>query len=270
MNCLLYGILRKKEVLATKDFPVGVCGNDVRLISEGNLCAVYSHISRMDSSPDLEKAMAYGRVVAFFHRRSAVIPLRYGCLMESTERIGTFLHTQTEACDALLSELEGCVEMGIRLLPPKNHAFVTGSGRLLPVTKESCSEESREKIGATGQEALKEDGIAAGSDYLKLRRRHYAAADEEKKINQEVEARCRRAFAGLYRRCKSEFPSTLSPSIQFQPPLLSLYFLVPENATAPFGEAFGKLRRDTEASMLLSGPWPPYNFAVISSPPGLV
>jgi len=48
--------------------------------------------------------------------------------------------------------------------------------------------------------------------------------------------------------------------------LLSMYFLVPRPAQGAFREAARGLSAPGPAAVLLSGPWPPYNF-VLAAPP---
>ena len=43
-------------------------------------------------------------------------------------------------------------------------------------------------------------------------------------------------------------------------PLLSLYFLVDRAVVESFRQAFRRLSEAESARLLLSGPWPPYNF----------
>jgi hypothetical protein len=51
--------------------------------------------------------------------------------------------------------------------------------------------------------------------------------------------------------------------------LLSLYFLVPGSAVESFRQAFRHLSATEPARLLLSGPWPPYNF-VTNNPKSLL
>jgi hypothetical protein len=43
-------------------------------------------------------------------------------------------------------------------------------------------------------------------------------------------------------------------------PLLSLYFLVPRTSVESFREATRQCLKDGLTKLLVSGPWPPYNF----------
>ena len=82
--------------------------------------------------------------------------------------------------------------------------------------------------------------------------------DRWTKEYRQAAERCRAQFAGLFVKCTTEAPS---PRL----PLLSLYFLVPRPAVTSFRQAFRQLTETESARLLLSGPWPPYNF-VTSGP----
>jgi hypothetical protein len=59
---------------------------------------------------------------------------------------------------------------------------------------------------------------------------------------------------GSFVRHKVEFPSSGRSR------LLSLYFLVPRDSVGCFRRAARGLHRNESVKLLLSGPWPPYNF----------
>jgi hypothetical protein len=94
--------------------------------------------------------------------------------------------------------------------------------------------------------------------YLMARQAHYAHQDRWTREYSQAADRYRAQFAGLFVRYKTEAPS---PRL----PLLSLYFLVLRPTVASFRRAFRHLAETEPARLLLSGPWPPYNF-VTSSP----
>ena len=50
--------------------------------------------------------------------RQAVIPLRYGCVMESESAVIRLLEDHRQEYEALLARLTGMTEMGIRVLRP--------------------------------------------------------------------------------------------------------------------------------------------------------
>lgn len=79
----------------------------------------------------------------------------------------------------------------------------------------------------------------SGADYLASRMRQY-----------ETTQGVQQALAGLFVRCRKESPQ-------------SLHFLVPRTLAPAFSEKARLLRQSAGARMLLSGPWPPYNFVQV-------
>jgi len=92
-----------------------------------------------------------------------------------------------------------------------------------------------------------------GLAYLLARKAHYTQEDRWTQEYRQAADRCLAQFSGLFTKARTEGPS---PRL----PLLSLYFLVPHRAVASFRQAFRHLAAAEPARLLLSGPWPPYNF----------
>jgi hypothetical protein len=177
--------------------------------------------------------------------------MRYGCVVEQESQVIERLSAQGAHYEALLQELDGCVEMGLRvLLPSGPWAAVIPGG----------PEGSREVTGPCPPDpAAAPDRL--GLTYLTARKAHYASQDRWTTEYRQAAERCQAQFAGLYVKCKTEAPS---PRL----PLLSLYFLVPAPAVESFRQAFRQLTETESARLLLSGPWPPYNF--VTAGPSLI
>lgn len=238
MSYLFYCIYRhpRPELLKAQ---VGVGGQPVFQVVHRRLGAAISRVKRADLVPDLSKVRAYERVVQSCHRQGVVIPMRYGCVFEEESRVIHLLDEHGSQYEALLQELEGCVEMGLRVLLP------SGSGAALtPGGREDTGPHPPTPGGA---------GPRPGLAYLTARQAHYARQDRWTREYRQAADRCLEQFTGLYVRAKMEGPS---PRL----PLLSLFFLVSERAVASFRQAFRHLAATESARLLLSGPWPPYNF----------
>jgi hypothetical protein len=242
MNCLFYCIGRHPGPELAGPL-LGVEGRPVYRVAHGHLSAAVSRVERPDLAPDLPRVRAYERVVLSCHRRSTVIPLRYGCVVPRESQVIQLLDEHAHQYETLLQELEGCVEMGLRVwLPAGAWAGVTPGGPA-----------GGREINGSQPPA---PGVAPdrlGLAYLTARKAHYAHQDRWTQGYGQAAARCRAQFAGLFVRWKAEAPS---PRL----PLLSLYFLVPRPAVESFRQAFRGLIATESARLLLSGPWPPYNF----------
>ena len=242
MSCLFYCVCRHPG----SELPgslLGVGGRPVYQVAHRGLSVALSEIGLADLDPDIPRVRAYERVVLSYHRRGAVVPMRYGCVVEQESQAIRLLEEHGLHYEALLQELDGCVEMGLRvLLPSGPWAMVIPGG----------PEAGREVAGPCPPDpAAAADRL--GLTYLTARKAHYASQDRWTTEYRQAAERCREQFTGMYVKCTTEPPS---PRL----PLLSLYFLVPRPMVESFRQAFRQLTESESARLLLSGPWPPYNF----------
>jgi Gas vesicle synthesis protein GvpL/GvpF len=242
MSCLFYCVSRHPGPELPGSL-LGVGGRPVYQVAHRGLSVALSEIGLADLDPDIPRVRAYERVVLSYHHRGAVVPMRYGCVVEQKSQAIQLLEEHGPHYKTLLQELDGCVEMGLRvLLPSGPWAAVIPGG----------PEASREVSGPCPPDpAAPADRL--GLTYLTARKSHYASQDRWTAEYRQAAQRCREQFTGLYVKCTTEAPS---PRL----PLLSMYFLVPGQAVESFRQAFRQLAESESARLLLSGPWPPYNF----------
>jgi len=256
VSYLLYCILSSPKTQSPVAL-VGVDGQPVFLLSNDGLSATVSKIQHPHISYNISRLLAYKQVIEAFHNDPAVtgiIPMRYGCLFKERSQVIQTLKKCRVKYISLLKELEGCVEMGIRIL--------ISDRRMRNAEYES------QKL-RTPQSALRNpQSVAPGKAYLSARKANYA---QEEKFNKQVEQvieRCRALFSGLFVKWKTEVPSIANfqfsirnPQSAIHNPFPSIYFLIPRESIAAFRRAFRQLSKNETARLLLSGPWPPYNFA---------
>jgi hypothetical protein len=245
MSCLVYGIVfpqPQSRADAPLSLPLGVGGAPVGLIEGGNLAAAVATIDRAALTPTVGSVTAYARVVEVLHADRAVLPMRYGCVLGGEADVIQLLHARGETYAEVLRGLEGCVEMGIRMLVGK--AACGGDGNPGVQNPEFTT-------GASGR--------FPGTAYLTRRQSVYAEADRHAhEIARSVEW-IRVAFDGLFLRCKRENCPTATRSLSSDP-LFSIYFLVRRESIESFRQVFHGISRTEHGRLLLSGPWPPYNF----------
>ncbi|MBI4027970.1 MAG: GvpL/GvpF family gas vesicle protein [Verrucomicrobia bacterium] len=227
----------------------GVDEQPVFLVSARGLSAAASVVADRSGQPAIRQALAHQRVVQAFHRSETVVPMRYGCCFNAVRRIIRHIKQHRTAYDSLLRDLNGCVEMGIRCLLS---GATTPDGQ--PSTTDSPLPASPKTESAVAVASANHPGRA----FLEGRKTFYAVQDGLNGQIEDVRLQCQRLFDGIFVQCATE--SHFSPA-----PLFSLYFLVPALALKRFRRAFGLLRRSNSERFLLSGPWPPYNFAAIAT-----
>ena len=223
MAYLLYGVV--KDPAAAGASITGLKGRAVSFVAGHGLCAAVSELDAEEEAPPVAELLAYAQVVEALHLRQAVVPMRYGCFLNGIPAIENILKERRHQYHALLDELEGHVEMGIRLLIPKAEAP--------PPQAEPA---------------------VNGRSYLTRQRIHYQMQEETTQGRQALIDRYIKAFSGLYARHRAETDAKQDAVI------LSLYFLTPESKVNRFRETFGRVAENGDAKAMLSGPWPPYNF----------
>ena len=198
------------------------------VVAAHGLLAVVAPVEETRLAPSVSSVLAFEKAVEAIHARHAVIPLRYGCLMESESAILRLLEGHRQEYRALLDRLGGMTEMGIRVLCPAR-------SRILP-----------------------ESPLAPGAAYLvSLRKRHgggNSMAPEEVQLADWI--------GGPLWGCYTEQRREISPADQGR--LLSLYFLTPKSGVENFRSQARRICPPASIKLLFSGPWPPYNFAASS------
>ncbi len=248
MRLLLYCVFRSAEDRKPEPL-LGVGRQPVFTLSNSALSVAVSRVSLQNLTPNVSRVLSYASVIESFHRVSTVVPMRYGCQFEEEPHVLRFLAEGDQKYKALLSELDGCVEMGIRIFPKRTEARSEESGIVLSdcVPHALCSGNP-------------------GRLYLAARKAHYVRREGITDQMDIFVERCREALGGLSVKSRTERPSFRVPNSVFRFPLVSLYFLIPRQSVEPFRNAFRRISSREPARFLLSGPWPPYNFAEPAKP----
>ena len=235
MSYLVYCIFRG-PVPAALEIPDGVAGYRVFTANYNGLGAALSKLAEPHAPSDTSDLLAYERVVESFYRHLTVIPLRYGCRVGCPYDAVILLRENHQVYSELLHELEGLVEVGIQLLLDNSVANrETDQSPNLP-------EWFPRRASAPGAAYLEAQNLRCQSDQRATTVQHAL-----------VENLCD-SLHGSFVRHKVEFPCSKRSH------LLSLHFLVPRDSVETFRHAACQLPANPSFKLLLSGPWPPYNF----------
>jgi len=259
MSLLLYCIFRSETSLPGI-LPGGIDGSTLALAVEGELAAAYS-TAPVDSlpAPTPLQAKAYAQAVDIMHRSCTVLPMRYGNVLANEQQIVELLRKHKAEFLSKLQELDGCIEMGIRMIISKQGQHARNDADARPPQNGAAYLQWHRRPACDSCMFTGETPVPHGAAYLQARRRRYAELDSVAQQVKDHAGRCRAAFDGLLVQCKIE-SSTLPDSANYAA-LLSLYFLVKKECEQPFRRAFRELADREPAKLILSGPWPPYNFA---------
>ena len=246
LYCIFHGIEVQRQATLK-----GVGGQPVFPVAINGIGAAVSEISDAHLTPDVPQVMAYKKVVESFHSDRTVIPMRYGCVLRDRPQVVQLLKRNARRYESLLKELDGCVEMGIRLMIDDCRLSIEDlrKSELENFDPQSAIQNPKSKI--------------TGRAYLAARKEHYAQEECITEANNEIAEQFRAALAGLFVKCKVETAAIANRQSAIHNPLLSLYFLVPKKSIDPFRRVFRHMRCRMETTkLLLSGPWPPYSFVL--------
>lgn len=223
MAYLLYCIMEDFPDLTLPQI-CGVAGEKVFPVSGHDLNAIVTEYDA-GTSVDIAALIAYRDVIDCFHRLYTVVPMRYGCVFDKQSGLLCFIRNHSEHYHGLLKRLDGLVEMGIRILCDNTAAPSRDAGAAATCCDNGCS-------------------------FLLKRKNHYQRMDEATETQQAFIRHFQDSFSGLYE----------DSMVEQRLHLLSLYFLVPKASVNGFQTTFHRIKAGIAEKLLLSGPWPPYNF----------
>jgi hypothetical protein len=199
------------------------------VVAGAGLAAVARPIEESSAAPSIFTLLAFAKAVEKIHAGQTVIPLRYGCALDSKAAISGLLADRRQEYEALLDRLRGMAEMGIRVLC----ADGVGFGPQFPAASP----------------------LSPGGAYLEaLRNRYHSETSLAPQENQLADR-----IGDLLSGCFTEQRRERARAAQGR--LLSLYFLTPKTDVEHFQNKVRKIVAPEGVELLFSGPWPPYNFA---------
>jgi hypothetical protein len=173
-------------------------------------------------SQEVEAVLGFGNIIERIHRHTTIIPMRYGTLLPDALAVAEHLTAMAGYYRERLAELAGCEEMGVRL--PMSKPFSDSA----PIPQ-----------------------ATTGRAYLQALKRKYSASEQA-----ECEAAAlNEALAGLYRKQRGEAGLFNGETMYL------VSYLVERESLPAFRERLEALSASGKLKGLISGPWPPYNFA---------
>ncbi len=246
MKYLLYCIFETPHELILS-IPTPREGPRVRVFEKQGLSVAFSEVPDADAVSDTPRLMNYHRVIESFFDQVTVVPFRFGTLLDAFADIERLQDTRAEHYSMILRTLDGCAEMGIRAILDESK---------IPSPPHRCAS------GFPSPESPN-----PGKLYLASRKVHYTAETLLAEISEHATERLRHAFAGMFKDFRSEVSRSVDQRGAPAGVLLSVYFLVPKEFLGRFRDAFAAMASEGSSKLLLSGPWPPYNFVLPGDSP---
>lgn len=259
-----YAIARRKS--AGPAAPLGASGVDPRFpvyaLARGDLLAVVSAVPLAEFRPEALKArlqdgewvralaLAHQRVLAGLLEEHVVLPLQFCTLYNSADRVLEMLAANQAALAAALDRLAGATEWGVKIFCDRRQLIEwakTSSEQLRPLS---------ERIGR----------VAEGASYLLRRKLEHMAGQLAESLERGHAQECHLRLSGRARAAASHPPQ--APDAHGQPGemILNGSYLVADRDQERFEAELARLQEQLDPLGFrceLTGPWPPYSFAVI-------
>lgn len=246
--CYVYCIVRSAKKPAAVRVPAGMPGGErpAAVAAGDQLWLVLSDVpldlygpGRLESKlRDLdwvsEAAVAHEAVVERFAalRGAAVVPMKLFTMFSSQARAVADVQARRPAIERILAHIDGCEEWGVRVSRSAAAAVREGASAAAPRT---------------------------GTAFLAARKQARDAAREASRKAARAAAHVYEALSPVAKdaRRREDAPAGAVP------PLLDAAFLVPAAARSKFRLAARRAAKacaEAGAEMMLTGPWPAYNF----------
>jgi hypothetical protein len=203
----------------------GLGGAVLRTLESAGLAAVYSRHRALRPRPSPELVLVHERVVEAVMARGAALPLRFGTVLDREDQLAAAVDERKDELRRALERVRGHVELGVRVMRPDAPG-------------------SDPRSGDAGGDV---DGTS-GRAYLLARAAEHHRADQA---------------AGEIHRPLAELAAASTVRERPRPPAVMVAaYLVDAGRIDDFRTRAEELAaRHDDLKLVVTGPWPPYNFA---------
>jgi hypothetical protein len=242
----VYGVVPARVDPALFAATPGVDVGRVALVTSGGLAAIVSAVSLDDFDEEAlrrnlevpawleEKARAHDRVLGGAVGTAPLVPLRFGTVYRDEAGVRRMLEERRDELVSSLERLQGRIELGVK-------AFLEEA------------EASRDDSGSA----------STGREYLLRKQQARRSAADTGAIVRERTQLVHERLASISDDARANPPQPPELSGRRETMLLNAAYLVPVEGQAGFAKAFEALREEVGGhgiELVLTGPWPPYNF----------
>ncbi|HTS95458.1 MAG TPA: GvpL/GvpF family gas vesicle protein [Streptosporangiaceae bacterium] len=227
----------------------GVAGQPVRSVTGDGLAAAVSTVSMAEFGEQplrrrLEDLAWLGATARAHHQviealAPPVVPLRLATIYRDDSNVAALLTQRQADFAAALAELTGRSEWGVKLFVGQSVAPATPAEPDLP-------------------------GAGPGLSYLRRRQRQLAARDQARQAGAATAQQVHAALGRLAAASQLRPLQSAELTGEVTAMLLNATYLVDDAASARFAEAAATLGRQHGVRVEITGPWPPYSFAVLA------
>lgn len=250
----VYGVIDAREEAVVMGLR-GIADQPVEIVTEGQVAGVYSQVPSEEFDESELRAhladMAWVENVARGHeavlddlcRRTTVIPMRMCTVYQTEARVREMLSREQTPLQEAIEYLEGKHEWGVQAFFHRDRALRPTHG-----------EELDAPGGPTG---------AAGAAYMQSRRRERDSDEQlEQRVNEAAEE-IHDSLEAITADSAINPPQRPEATGRNGAMVLNGVYLVEDSAKETFDEQVRELQSafsSTGLELLITGPWPPYNF----------
>jgi hypothetical protein len=259
----MYAIGRQdglRKLLTTAELPRGVDpDSQAALITEGDLAAVVSEVplnrfgegqfeeNLRDPMWAADTVMRHEKLTEFLSTKATVVPLRFGVMYSTPERIRAMLNARAPHLRQVLQSLESREEWSVNIFVDKNKLHA----QMAELSPRLAEMQKRVQGAGPGRAYLLEKKL----DTLRVAE----SKSESKRVVQAIREVLEAESAARKDLPVREVEAKQTPSMAGK-----LSFLIDRTNLKAFRRAAEKLAKQYGAygfSLELTGPWPPYNFS---------
>jgi hypothetical protein len=197
------------------------------------------------------KVRAHESVLEAVMASGACVPMRLCTIYRSEQRVQELMAQYYDSFAAALDRLQGKQEWGIKLYC---------DGQVLASKISEVSDRVKDLTAQT-------KGKSGGAAYFLKKKLEDAIAEEVERIGDESAQRSHDCLAGYAAAATTNSLQDKETTHRKDDMLLNASYLVPAGQLAAFQDELENLQNEYGAqgfSFVLTGPWPPYNFATIN------
>ena len=209
-----------------------------------DISAAVSDIDKGNLKVNEECAVAYGKIIENMMREYTLLPMRFGTLVKEDREVIAILEKYYDGFIDNLRQIKGKLEYGLKvLLDIKEAGFEINSSS---ETKDSKSF----------------DRLKGGSPYKK----YLLEKLREHKFEEALMGKVGRIIEDIHNPLKELSSLSKFKKMATKRIILDAAYLVEKKKKDVFIQRFkGLCKRHQKLKFLLTGPWPPYNFASLDS-----
>lgn len=245
MKLYLYGIIDSSEQITESLY--GLEGASICNVPFRDIGAIASEINRPIEEVTENAVLEHDAVVEGMMAVRTVLPVRFGTIIDGRDNLLSMMQDYYGQFKENLDRLRNKFEFGVKVIWPGNKV----KENIVTAFKKS------------GQKIPVPDG-SAGKRFMKEKFREHRI-DEEFKKRADRFIKIVDLFFGRF-AAEEKVEKLKTENL-----LVDAVYLVEKNKRRDFREAFEHIRSaHPNLKYLFSGPWPPYNFVVLSKKPVLL